>query len=587
MKISGFTLVRNGTQFDYPYIESIRSLLPLVDEFIINVGIGEDDTLLKIQELSASDQYKKIKYFESDWQLNNPEKKKSGLILSEQTNLALERCKGDWCVYLQADEVLHESDLVGLRPSMEFFQNDLEVEGLLFDYVHFYGSYNVTQNSRNAYRREVRAFKNTGQVMSVGDAQSFRKKNGSKLKVVETPARVFHYGWVRTPEAMREKTFFMDQLYHGDPTDEQKATHTPHTGENYRYKRFWGLRSYSGTHPEVMSDRIKKKGWNWDFKNSSFVFSVKDIKKVVLDSIESVTDRRPFEYKSYQLLEGKRQKPFAAVVVSTYNNPKYLGLCLKSLSNQTVKDFDIFIADDGSSEETKNKIDELRPLFQCKVEHIWHPDQGYQKATINNLVFRKVGAYPVTICIDGDVVCHYQFIEDHLQIHKKIKRACLMGRRVDLSSKITSQLNEENILDFNSGSDLYQKFHFLMDGFQGRTKNIMRAFRIKNFILRKLTKRDQVKDLLGSNFSLATSLLYEVNGYNEDFKSYWGEDGDLFIRLRNLGVRLMGVKSCAIQFHLDHPRLAPNIESQNRYQSLLKNFEYRRCDNGIIKAQDR
>src|SRR5690242_5435074 len=111
MKISGFSLVRNGIRFDYPFLESLRSMLPLVDELVINVGIGDDETLRTIQEFAQKEGKGKVSYFESDWQLHIPEKKKGGLILSEQTNLALNRCKNDWCLYLQADEVLHEEDL--------------------------------------------------------------------------------------------------------------------------------------------------------------------------------------------------------------------------------------------------------------------------------------------------------------------------------------------------------------------------------------------------------------------------------------------------------------------------------------------
>jgi glycosyltransferase involved in cell wall biosynthesis len=578
MKISGFSIIRNGTKFDYPYIESIRSILPLVDEMILNVGYGEDDTLKRIKNLNEP----KIKVFESDWQLDDPEKKKSGLILSEQTNLALEKCTGDWCVYLQADEVLHEADLENLKALIKSVQDDRNVEGLIFDYNHFYGSYNVVQYSRSVYRREVRAFRNTKNVMSIGDAQSFRKKDGSKLRVIESKARIYHYGWVRTPEAMKEKTFFMDQLYHGEPTSKQKETGTPHTGDNYRYKKFWGLRSFNGTHPATMVERIQQKGWNWEIEKSPYVFTSKDIKKVVLDTVETYTGKRLFEYKSFELVKNLH-RPRAAVVISTYNNPKFLGLCLKSFANQSVKDFDIFIADDGSDEKTKQKIDSLRHLFKCKVEHVWHPDEGYRKATINNIVFKKLASYPVTICVDGDVVCNWRFVEDHLIVHQKIKRACVMGRRVDLSSKVTSGINEENVFDFNRGTDLKQLATLFLDGIHGNTKNVMRSFRINNPILRNLFGRNKVSDLLGSNFSVATSLLLEVNGYNEDFKSYWGEDGDLFIRLRNIGAKLVGLKSLAVQFHLDHPRLNPNPESQKRYLSLLNDFEYRRCTNGILK----
>jgi glycosyltransferase involved in cell wall biosynthesis len=305
MKVSGFTLVRNGTQFDYPYLESLRSLVPLVDELIINVGIGDDDTLARIQTFAQNEGQGKVKWFESIWPLNDPEKKKGGLILSEQTNLALDRCTGDWCVYLQADEVFHEDDRARLRQAMEMTMNSSEVEGLLFDYVHFYGSFDVIQETRSAYRREVRAFKRGSGARSVGDAQSFRKPDGSKLRVVRPGARVFHYGWVRTPEAMKEKTYFMDQLYHGDPDAKSKETGTPHTGDNYRYKKFWGLRPFRGTHPSVMKSRIESKGWHWDLAHSPLVWTWKDSKKIVLDLIERASGHRFFEYRSYRLLRGR------------------------------------------------------------------------------------------------------------------------------------------------------------------------------------------------------------------------------------------------------------------------------------------
>src|SRR4051794_34092875 len=128
-KTSGFTLVRNGTRFDYPYLESLRSLLPLVDELVVNVGIGDDDTLAQVRNFSKIEGQEKVVFFESDWQLNNPEKKRGGLILSEQTNHALQRCTGDWCVYLQADEILHEEDLPKIRKSLEKCHERPEIEG--------------------------------------------------------------------------------------------------------------------------------------------------------------------------------------------------------------------------------------------------------------------------------------------------------------------------------------------------------------------------------------------------------------------------------------------------------------------------
>lgn len=300
MKVSGFTLVRNGVRFQYPFLESLRSLLPLVDELWVNVGVSDDSTLECVRKFAETEGEGKVKWFESEWPLDDPEKKKSGLILSEQTNLALDRCTGDWCVYLQADEVLHEDDALPLQGVMRERLGDPRVEGLLFDYVHFYGSFDVIQETRSAYRREVRIVRRASGARSVGDAQSFRKPDGSKLAVARASARVFHYGWVRSPEAMREKTAFMDTLYHGEPSAEQNASGIPHTGENYRYKRFWGLRPFRGTHPSVMKERIRETGWRWDLSASPFVFSWKDLKKVALDLVERATGVRLFEYRSYR-----------------------------------------------------------------------------------------------------------------------------------------------------------------------------------------------------------------------------------------------------------------------------------------------
>src|SRR3990172_8381172 len=112
MKVSGFTFCRNMIKYDFPIVESIRSILPIVDEFIVNVGKSEDHTLELIQSIGDS----KIKIIESVW---DESLRKDGLILSQQTNIALKQCTGDWAFYLQADEVVHEDDLSGLARLME------------------------------------------------------------------------------------------------------------------------------------------------------------------------------------------------------------------------------------------------------------------------------------------------------------------------------------------------------------------------------------------------------------------------------------------------------------------------------------
>jgi len=292
-KISGFSLVRNGVQFDYPFLEAWRSLLPVVDELVLNIGISDDDSLAVARKFAEEEGMGKVRIFESEWPLHIPEKKKSGLILSEQTNLALEQCRYDWCFYIQADEVIHEDDHSLIRQAVEAAATS-KLDAVVFEYAHFYGSFNVIRQTRSSYRREMRIVRKSCGAKSVGDAQSFLKTGNEKLNAILTKARIFHYGWVRTPEAMKVKTEFMDKLYHGDEAAKTDA---------YQYKRFWGLNEYKGTHPKVMKERIQSKGWNWDLKNSPFVFTFGDVKKVTLDLFEKLTGHRLFEFRNYRLIK--------------------------------------------------------------------------------------------------------------------------------------------------------------------------------------------------------------------------------------------------------------------------------------------
>jgi hypothetical protein len=141
MKISGFTVIKNGVLMGYPVLQSIRSILPAVDEMVIGVGKSEDGTKELIESLNDP----KIRIFDSFW---DPTKTKGGLMLSEKTNEALDQCQYDWCFYVQADEVVHEDDLPKIRAAVEKYDSDPKVQGLLFDYIHFYGSYSTIAASR-------------------------------------------------------------------------------------------------------------------------------------------------------------------------------------------------------------------------------------------------------------------------------------------------------------------------------------------------------------------------------------------------------------------------------------------------------
>jgi hypothetical protein len=263
-----------------------------VDELVVNVGVGEDATLARVQALAA--EFPQIRVMESVW---DDSLRQGGAILAQQTNLAMARCRGRWGLYLQADEVLHEADYPAIREALKKADGRPEVLGLVFDYVHFYGDFFVVNRNPSAYRREVRAVRLRAGVSSWKDAQGFRvERDGKweKLPVARAHGRIFHYGWVRPPEVMREKTQAMDRLYHQDGGG---------TGDNYLYKRIYGLERFTGTHPAVMEKQVEEKRWKVDLMAAPLVFTWKDIRKFLARTVEKTTGWLPGEYKNYRPLE--------------------------------------------------------------------------------------------------------------------------------------------------------------------------------------------------------------------------------------------------------------------------------------------
>lgn len=252
MRISGFTIVRNAARLGYPFEESIRSLLPLVDELVIAVGRSEhrdDDTWERVTALAAADG--RVSPFLTDW----PAPQGGGDVLSQQTNLALERCRGDWAVYLQADEVLHEADYDMVRDAMRDHLRR-STEGLVFEYRHFWKSYGlISDDWANFYPRAVRAVKTGIGVISAGDAAGFlRRRNGRTrgLLKARTPARVFHYGWCNPPERQLARIHNLRQIY--------GATDHVEIDAGAIFGPAMAVRRYTGTHPLAMHARIAAAG---------------------------------------------------------------------------------------------------------------------------------------------------------------------------------------------------------------------------------------------------------------------------------------------------------------------------------------
>jgi glycosyltransferase involved in cell wall biosynthesis len=250
LRISGFSFARNAVKYDYPLREALLSILPVVDELVVAVAPGDpdDDTRGLVESLDDP----RIRIVDAVWDDARRQE-----IYSDLTNVALERCTGDWCLYIQADEALHEDDLPALRARCEELLDDRRVEGLLFDYLHFFGDYRHIQDGQGWYQKEIRLIRNGIGVRSVRDAQSFRYPDQGRITVAPARARVFHYGWVRHPRFMQAKV--REFWSHRKSLEEVEAEYGGR--EEFDYGPLRRLPRFHGTHPAVMRGRVAAMDW--------------------------------------------------------------------------------------------------------------------------------------------------------------------------------------------------------------------------------------------------------------------------------------------------------------------------------------
>jgi hypothetical protein len=290
MKVAGFTIIRNAIKFDYPVIEAITSILPICDEFIVAVGNSEDETLQLIKGINSP----KIKIIETVW---DDSLRQGGQVLAIETNKAFDAISKDvdWCFYIQSDECVHEKHLASIKEAMQKYKDDKHVEGLLFNYVHFYGTYNYVGNSRRWYRKEIRIIKNDKSIRSYKDAQGFRKTDNSKLNVKPISAEIYHYGWVKPPKAQQAKQEHFHKMWHDDEWMKKNIAQV----EEFDYSQIDSLEEFKGTHPQVFQNRVKVADWKFNFDQSQIQLSLKD--KFLL-FIEKTTGWKVGEYKNYKVV---------------------------------------------------------------------------------------------------------------------------------------------------------------------------------------------------------------------------------------------------------------------------------------------
>ncbi|RFZ92151.1 glycosyltransferase family 2 protein [Mucilaginibacter conchicola] len=295
MKVAGFTFIRNAVKNDYPVVEAITSILPICDEFVVALGNSDDETEQLILGINSP----KIKIIRTVW---DESLREGGSVFAQETDKAFDAISpdADWAFYIQGDECVHEKYLPTIKKEMEDNLNDSKVEGLLFKYLHFYGSYDYYGHSRRWYRREIRIIRNNKGIRSYRDAQGFRWADNRKLNVKLIDAYIYHYGWVKPPSGLANKLRNFNHFYHDDTWMEQNL---PETFKfDYSHKNPDRLVHFTDSHPAVMQKRVAATNWSLDLDLNELGKQM-TFRRKALQKIEDLTGWRVSEYRNYKIVK--------------------------------------------------------------------------------------------------------------------------------------------------------------------------------------------------------------------------------------------------------------------------------------------
>jgi len=286
VKVSGFTIVRNAIKLDFPVEASIRSILPVCDEVVVNVGRSDDETLDLVRSIADP----RIRILETEWDMT-----RRNAVLGQETMRAMRACAYPWGVYIQADEVLHERGADELAQAIRRHDGDARVEGLLVRYLHFYGGFDTIATHRRWYRREVRAVRLDPalDIRPYQGAQGFRVgPDRRKIRARLTGAEMFHYGWARPAQALREKRELGKTMYPWRDADERRPLLA------------WvpGLRPFTGTHPAVAQRWIGERKDDPERVIAPRRLRWRFLRYYLSSVIERLTGVRVFEFRNYKIV---------------------------------------------------------------------------------------------------------------------------------------------------------------------------------------------------------------------------------------------------------------------------------------------
>jgi len=285
--ISGFTLVRDAIRLDFPIVPAIRSLLPLVDEMVVNLGRSDDGTEALLRSIDDP----KVRIIETEWDLG-----RGSALLREETDRALAACRHPWGVYIQADEVLHEAGVDPIRRAIAELDRRPEVEGLVVRYRHIFAFPDLEAVNRRWYRREVRVLRTDPSfgIRSFRDAQGFRVGVADRrVRARLVDAEMFHYGYLRSARAMRGRVAVDQALY-------DRASRPTRDPALLRW--FPGLRRFGGRHPAAAQAWVAEHAMDPERRVAAPRFELEHLRFYASDLIERATGARLFEYRNYDLV---------------------------------------------------------------------------------------------------------------------------------------------------------------------------------------------------------------------------------------------------------------------------------------------
>jgi glycosyltransferase involved in cell wall biosynthesis len=250
-----------------------------------------------------------------------------------------------------------------------------------------------------------------------------------------------------------------------------------------------------------------------------------------------------------------------SVIMSTYNQPKWLKKALIGYEQQSFKNFEIIIADDGSTKETEAIIEQFKNTSNVSITHVWQEDKGFRKTIILNKAIQKTQA-SYLIFTDGDCIPRADFVATHLKLKKE--NCFLSGGYFKLPKQISEAISEDDI----KTQRCFDKHWLLNQGLKKSFKtNKLTTSGFKEQFLNRMTPTKATFD--GMNVSVWKNDVIEINGFDERME-YGGEDREIGERLMNLGIKPIQIRYSAICLHLDHERSYVNETALEKNKAIRK-----------------